>query len=42
MLRRELEGLHSRRRGDSRIFYRVTDVVTIVGIGHRADIYKPD
>lgn len=39
-LRRELEGLHSARRGDFRIVYRVSDVVTIVGIDHRADTYK--
>ena len=39
-LRRELEGLHSARRGDFRIVYRVAEVVTIVGIDHRADIYR--
>ena len=39
-LRRELEGLHSARRGDFRIIYRITDVVTIVAIDHRADIYQ--
>ena len=39
-LRRELEGLHSARRGDFRIIYRITDVVTIVAIDHRADIYR--
>ena len=39
-LRREREGLHSARRGDFRIIYRITDVVTIVAIDHRADIYR--
>ena len=39
-LRRELEGLHSARRGDFRIIYRISDVVTIVAIDHRADIYR--
>ncbi|MGM0386173.1 MAG: type II toxin-antitoxin system RelE family toxin [Actinomycetota bacterium] len=39
-LRHELEGLHSARRGDFRIIYRVSDVVTIVAIDHRADIYR--
>ena len=34
-LRRELEGMHSARRGDFRIVYRVTDV------DHRADVYRP-
>ena len=28
-LRREMEGLHSARRGDFRIIYRISDVVTI-------------
>ena len=39
-LRRELEGLHSARRGDYRIIYRISDVVTIIAIDHRADIYR--
>ena len=39
-LRFELEGLHSARRGDYRIIYRITDVVTIVAIEHRADVYR--
>jgi mRNA interferase RelE/StbE len=39
-LRNELEGLHSARRGDFRIIYRISDVVTIVAIDHRADIYR--
>lgn len=40
-LRNELEGLHSARRGSYRIVYRVTDVITIVAIDRRADIYHP-
>jgi len=39
-LRRDLEGLHSARRGDFRIVYRIAEVVTIVAIDHRADIYR--
>lgn len=39
-LRRELEGMHSARRGDFRIVYRITDVATIMAIDHRADIYR--
>lgn len=40
-LRFDLEGLHSARRGDFRIIYRISDVVTIVAIEHRADMYRP-
>jgi mRNA interferase RelE/StbE len=41
-LRFELEGLHSARRGDFRIVYRIDDdQVTILAIDHRADIYRP-
>ena len=39
-LRRELEDMHSARRGDFRIIYRITDLVTIVAIDHRADSYR--
>ena len=39
-LRREMEGLHSARRGDFRIIYRISDVVTRVAIDHRSDIYR--
>ncbi len=39
-LRFELEGLHSARRGDFRIIYRIGDQVTIVAIEHRADAYR--
>jgi mRNA interferase RelE/StbE len=39
-----LEGLHSARRGDYRVIYRIDDDrrrVTIVAIQHRSDIYRP-
>lgn len=39
-LRFELEGLHSARRGDYRIIYLITDIVTIIAIEHRADVYR--
>ena len=39
-LRFELEGLHSARRGDYRIIYRIEDRVTIVAVEHRADVYR--
>lgn len=39
-LRFELEGLHSARRGDFRISYRIGDQVTILAIEHRADVYR--
>lgn len=42
-LRLELEGLHSARRGDYRIVYRINDrrrVVVIEAIAHRADVYR--
>ena len=39
-LRFELAGLHSARRGDYRVIYRITDVVTITAIEHRADAYR--
>ncbi|MDN5797084.1 MAG: type II toxin-antitoxin system RelE/ParE family toxin [Intrasporangium sp.] len=40
-LRLEMDGIYSARRGDFRTPYRVSDVVTIVVIDHRADIYRP-
>ena len=43
-LRLELEGLHSARRGDHRILYRIRDAdhsVLIVAIEHRSDVYRP-
>lgn len=39
-LRFDLEGLHSARRGDYRIIYRINDRVTIIAIEHRADVYR--
>lgn len=43
-LRWELEGLHSARRGDYRIVYRVDEphrTVIISAVAHRADVYRP-
>lgn len=43
-LRLGLKGLHSARRGDYRVIYRVDDDrrrVTVVAIEHRADVYRP-
>jgi len=40
--RLDMEGLHSARRGDYRVIYRIDDGrVTIVAIDHRSDIYRP-
>jgi len=39
-----LEGLHSARRGDYRVIYRIDDnalQVTVVAVEHRSDIYGP-
>lgn len=39
-----LEDRHSARRGTYRIVHRIDDVhrvVTVLAIGHRADIYRP-
>jgi len=39
-----LEGLHSARRGDYRVIYRINDHrhrVDVVAIEHRSDIYRP-
>ena len=39
-----LEGLHSARRGDYRVIYRIDDnrhTVEVLAIEHRADIYRP-
>jgi mRNA interferase RelE/StbE len=39
-----LEGLHSARRGDYRVIYRIDDnkrQVTVMAIEHRSDIYRP-
>jgi mRNA interferase RelE/StbE len=39
-----LEGLHSARRGDFRVIYRIDHEAqcgTVVAIDHRSDIYRP-
>jgi mRNA interferase RelE/StbE len=39
-----LEGLHSARRGDYRVIYRIDDqrrLVAVLAIEHRSDIYRP-
>jgi mRNA interferase RelE/StbE len=39
-----LERMHSTRRGDYRVIYRIDDeqrVVTVLAIEHRSDIYRP-
>jgi mRNA-degrading endonuclease RelE of RelBE toxin-antitoxin system len=39
----EFEGLHSARRGDYRVIYRIDDAhqrVDIIAIEHRADAYR--
>ena len=39
-----LDGLHSARRGDYRVIYRIDDrqrQVTVVAIEHRSDVYRP-
>jgi mRNA interferase RelE/StbE len=43
-LRLALEGLHSARRGDYRVNYRIDDDrrrVDVVAVEHRSDIYRP-
>lgn len=43
-LRLGLRGLHSARRGDYRVIYRIDDdlrQVTVLAIEHRSDIYRP-
>jgi mRNA-degrading endonuclease RelE of RelBE toxin-antitoxin system len=43
-LRLGLGGLHSARRGDYRVIYRIDDgiwQVTVLAIEHRSDIYQP-
>jgi len=43
-LRLGLEGLHSARRGDYRVIYRIDDQqrrVTVMAIEHRSDVYRP-
>jgi mRNA interferase RelE/StbE len=44
LLRFELEGYLSARRGPYRIIYRVNDEarsITVVAVAHRADVYRP-
>jgi mRNA interferase RelE/StbE len=39
-----LEGMHSARRGDYRVIYRIDDgqrLVTVLAIEHRSDTYRP-
>jgi mRNA-degrading endonuclease RelE of RelBE toxin-antitoxin system len=39
-----LEGLHSARRGDYRVIYRIDENrhrVDVVAVEHRSDIYRP-
>lgn len=43
-LRFDLEGMHSARRGDFRVVYRIDEtehLVTVLAIDHRSDIYRP-
>jgi mRNA interferase RelE/StbE len=43
-LRLGMEGLHSARRGDYRVIYRIDDdlhVVTVMAVEHRSDAYRP-
>jgi mRNA interferase RelE/StbE len=43
-LRFGLAGLHSARRGDYRVIYRIDDdlrTVTVMAIEHRSDAYRP-
>jgi mRNA interferase RelE/StbE len=43
-LRYDLAGLHSARRGDYRVIYRINadgQAIEIVAIEHRADVYRP-
>jgi mRNA interferase RelE/StbE len=43
-LKLRLDGLHSARRGDYRVIYRIDDQhrrVDVLAIEHRSDIYRP-
>lgn len=43
-LRAPFEGLHSARRGDFRVIYRIEDArihIHVVSIQHRRDAYRP-
>ena len=42
-LRNELEGLHTARRGDYRVIYRINDdqrTIEIMALEHRSDAYR--
>ncbi|HLY86266.1 MAG TPA: type II toxin-antitoxin system RelE/ParE family toxin [Gaiellaceae bacterium] len=43
-LQRQLEGLHSARRGPYRVVYEIveaTNEIRVLRIDHRADVYRP-
>jgi mRNA interferase RelE/StbE len=43
-LRLGLQGLHSARRGDYRVIYRIDDDdrrVDVIAVEHRSDVYRP-
>jgi mRNA interferase RelE/StbE len=43
-LRLGLAGLHSARRGDYRVVYRIEAqlrIITVMAIEHRSDVYRP-
>ena len=43
-LQLRLVGLHSARRGDYRVVYRIDDAhrrIEVVAVEHRADVYRP-
>jgi mRNA interferase RelE/StbE len=43
-LQRELEGLHSARRGPYRVVYEIVDAtneIRVLRIDHRVDVYRP-
>jgi mRNA interferase RelE/StbE len=43
VLRNELAGIHSARRGSYRVLYRIDDdrrTVTVLRIDHRGDVYR--
>lgn len=43
-LKFDLDGLHSARRGDFRVIYRVDEPgrrIDVVAIEHRSDVYRP-
>jgi mRNA interferase RelE/StbE len=42
-LRLQIEGLHSARRGDFRVIYRISHTemeVVVIAVGHRSDVYR--